>query len=341
MNSKNTKIIFLVDYDPINFNWLAKQFENTEFDSKTYGMADSKKNRTVKWRRILLFYNYINLAIRSLLHSKESDIIVSWNFIVGAFAGFFCKILFLKRTILSINMISNEKGFFNKMVRKIVYNKAFNYPKFYATVNSEELIDSYSNNFIINRAHFFLLPDCIRHEYENAPYSIGNKKVFCGGEAMRDWPTLFKAAKLLPSVKFVGVARRKLFDTKLEIPANVEMYYDTEPDFFYEQLKKSSLVALPLSTKAPAGLIVMIQAALLSKPIIITKTSSTLNYIENMRNGILVSLGNETELAERIEYLTLNNDVRRNLAENMFIDIKRFSPENYAKKIMKILRVIS
>jgi glycosyltransferase involved in cell wall biosynthesis len=341
MNLENRMVIFLVDFDPINFNWLLKQFQNTLFGIKAYGMAYSKRNRTIKWRRILLFYNYILLAMRSLFHSKQNDIIISWNFIVGAFAGFFCKIFFLKRIILSVNMLNHEKGFFNTLIRKIVYNHAFMYSNFYTTVNSVELIDKYSSAFPINKAHFFVLPDCFRHEYENAPYTEGNGKVFCGGEAMRDWKTLFKAANLLPGVKFVGIARKKIFDSKLKIPMNVEMYYDTDKDFFYTQLKNSSVVAMPLSTKAPAGLIVMIRAALLSKPIIITKTSSTINYIDHMKNGVLVELGDETELANRIEYLMSNNADRCKLAENMHEDIKKFSPENYAKEMMKILLSIA
>lgn len=46
----------------------------------------------------------------------------------------------------------------------------------------------------------------------------GNGNVFCGGEAMRDWKTLFKAALLLPDTKFVAIARKKYFDNKLIIP---------------------------------------------------------------------------------------------------------------------------
>lgn len=59
-----------------------------------------------------------------------------------------------------------------------------------------------------------------------------------------------------------------------------------------------------------------------------------------MKNGILVELGNEEELADRIEYLMLNNDGRRNLAENMFENIKKISPENYGNKLKEILQNI-
>lgn len=190
-------------------------------------------------------YN-IHLALRVLFHSIEENIVISWNFIVGAFIGFFCRIFFLKRTILSINMLSHERKNLNKIIRRLVYNNAFKYPKFYATVNSEELIDSYSNTFVFNKSHFFVLPDCIRHEYENALFTEGNGKIFYGGEAIRDWIPLFNAAKLLPELKLIGIARKMVFDSKLEVPNNVEMYYDTNHDFFNKQLKDSSKVAMPL-----------------------------------------------------------------------------------------------
>lgn len=124
-------------------------------------MNGSIKNRTISWRKILLFFNYIKLAINAIRKSSEQDIIISWNFIVGAFVGFFCQIFGIKRTILSLNMISHDKSTFYKILREIVYNVAFKYKNFYTTVNSKELINSYSVEYKLHLDHFFALPDCV------------------------------------------------------------------------------------------------------------------------------------------------------------------------------------
>lgn len=233
-------------------------------------------------------------------------------------------------------MISHDKGIFNRLVRKIVYNTAFKYPDFYMTVNSAELIDEYSSEFNIDKSHCFLLYDCIQNHYETASYSQGDGTVFCGGEAKRDWLTLFKAATLLPQIQFTCVARKINFDKTLHLPGNVTMYFDTDQDFFYNKLKESSVVAMPLSTTAPAGLIVLIRAALLSKPVIVTSTSSTRNYVTDKKNGILIEKGDEKDLARQLTVLLSDNSFREKLCFNMRETMKKFSRENYLKTLEDI-----
>jgi glycosyltransferase involved in cell wall biosynthesis len=333
MKSEKSKLLFLVDSEAGSIDWLSRQFDNKNYSTSAIGMNSSMKNRTVSWRRSILYYKYIQLSLRGIRNSGAEDVIVSWNFIVGAFAAFFCKISGIKRTILSLNMISYQKGFINTLVRKLVYDTAFRNNNFYITVNSNELIGSYSADYRIKKDHFFILPDCIKKYYETASYTVGNGTVFSGGEGMRDWNTLFKAAELLPDTKFIAIARKKNFDTALEIPKNVSMYFDTDYDFFYNQLKESSVVAIPLSTTAPAGLIVMIRAALLSKPIIITSTSSARNYIENNVNGILIDIHDYEALAREISALLSDSDLRKKLCENMRESIQKYTPENYANTL--------
>ena len=330
-------LLFLVDTKAEDIKWMRQYFDNEKYSTEAVAMNSSLRNRTVNWRKSILFYKYINVSLKTISKSTAEDVIISGNFIAGAFIGFFCKIFNINRTILSLNMISHEKGFVNKIVRKIVYNTAFTYPKFYTTVNSKELIDSYSANYSIKKNHFFVLEDPIMNYYEVAAYNPGNKTVFCGGEAMRDWETLFNAAQLLPEVKFVAIARKINFDTTLLIPTNVTLYFDKDYDFFYDRLKESSIVAMPLSTTAPAGLIVMIRSAMLSKPIIVTSTSSTRNYVENKYNGILIEVGDEKTLAAEINLLLSDSTIREKLCLNMSKTIKEFSLENFSKKLESIV----
>lgn len=337
MANKKIRLLFLVDSNNKNIQWLTQCFGEEYYDCSALGMNSSRKNITVSWRRIILYYKYINLSIRSIFKSNDQDIIISWNYVIGAFVAFFCKIFGIKRTILSLNMISHEKGLFNKLVRKIVYNTAFKYPNFYITVNSVDLISKYSTEFEIKESHFFVLPDPVMNYYETAPYSEGNGTVFCGGEAMRDWKTLFKAAILLPGIPFIAIARKKNFDTTLSIPSNVTLLFDKDFDFFYNQLKESSIVAMPLSTTAPAGLIVMIRAAMLSKPIIITSTSSTRNYITHNLNGILIEMGDEVSFAREISILLSDSKLREEMCRKMSEEIKKFSLDNYVIKLKNII----
>lgn len=337
MTNNNLKLLFLVDSEAKNIKWLAQYFDKKNYTTLALGMNSSMKNRTISWRRIILFYKYINLAIRSIVKSDEQDVIISENFIVGAFAAFFCKIFNLKRTILSLYMISHEKGKINKMIRKIIYNTAFKYSNFYTTVNSKELVGTYSKEYKIKGNNFFELHDPIPNYWETAPFTEGNGSVFCGGEARRDWNTLFKAARLLPNVQFIAIARKINFDTTLSTPNNVALYFDTDENFFYNRLKESSIVAMPLSATAPAGLTVMFKTALLSKPVIITSTFSTRNYIENKLNGILIDMYDEKTLAEEISFLLSDSKLREKLCIMMNETIEKFSLESYLKTLESII----
>lgn len=327
------KLLFLVDTKAQDIKWMTQHFDDGNYNTLAVAMNSSLKNRTVSWRKSILIYKYIHVSLETISKSTKEDVIISGNFIVGAFIAFFCKTLSLKRTILSLNMISHEKGLLNKIMRKIVYNTAFTYDKFYTTVNSKELIDQYANAYNINKDHFFVLEDPIMNYYEAAPFKPGNGTVFCGGEAMRDWKTLFKSALRLPDVKFVAIARKIYFDSTLTVPQNVTLYFDKTYDFFYDRLKESSIVAMPLSTTAPAGLIVMIRSAMLSKPIIVTSTSSTRNYIEHNFNGILIGVGDDKKLTDEIALLLSDVKIRENLCLNMSETIKNFSLDNFSRKL--------
>jgi glycosyltransferase involved in cell wall biosynthesis len=85
----------------------------------------------------------------------------------------------------------------------------------------------------------------------------------------------------------------------------------------------------------------MIRAAMLSKPIIITSTSSTRNYIENKFNGILVEMGNEISLANEISLLISDSQLRERMCNRMREEIKKFSLENYVIKLKNIILQIN
>lgn len=175
--------------------------------------------------------------------------------------------------------------------------------------------------------------------YENAKFSDGSGYVFSGGEAARDWETLFKAAELLPAIKFIIVARKKYFDNKLIVPHNVDVYFDTTEEKFYEFLKNSTIVVLTLNSMAPAGLIVLIRAALMSKPIIATETPSISTYIKHLKTGLLIKVNDYQDLKNNINLLMSSESVRREYANNLkeYI-VSEYSCRKYVEKIELFLK---
>ena len=79
---------------------------------------------------------------------------------------------------------------------------------------------------------------------------------------------------------------------------------------------------------------------MLSKPVIVTSTSSTRNYIENHFNGILIELGDEKKLADEIAILLSDKKIRERICLNMSETIKKFSIPNFSRKLEDMIMQI-
>jgi glycosyltransferase involved in cell wall biosynthesis len=234
-------------------------------------------------------------------------------------------------------MIAHNKRGVVAFLREKVYNYAFSNASFLFTVNSEEILRHYLSTYKIDRDRVFVLPDPYLPTYRERSFDPTAEYIFCGGEAQRDWSTFFAAASRLPHRKFVGVARRKYMPKDAFIPANVTMYYDTAVSEFDRLLENAAVVALPLLTRMPAGLIVMYKSIFLSKPLIITRTSAIENYLEDHRSAILLPVGDSEGLALAIEELFSDEPRTRQMVSNPREAIRRFSPESYSHAVYSIL----
>ena len=272
------------------------------------------KNREVRWRKLILWAQYLHLGMTALRRSRKGDVILSHNFVVGAIAGFFNRMMHLRRKILALNMIVLDKGRLNSLLRRAVYNFALNSEDIIVTVNSPELVDRYRTFEGVQVRHFEQLSDRYGRGIPELAFDEGAGYVFTGGEGARDWETLLKAASMCPKVPFKLVARRIGFPVELEVPGNVEVQFDTTEEEFYGLLERSSLVALPLATQAPAGLIVLIRAALSSRPVIVTSTSSTRQYVTDRETGVLIDPGDARSLSQPIAELMQSPEDREKYA---------------------------
>lgn len=332
------KVFFLYDVGPQSrLEWLASAFPDGEVE--WLAMKYNEKNRIYRWRKPLLFLSYIDLAVRSLLKSKPNDDIISWNFIIGAIVGVICHFFRLKRTILSLNMISHNKGGLIASVRRTVYNYAFSYNGFYFTVNSKETLADYIKEYDkINERKAFVLPDAYLPIYTRKKFTGNNSYIFCGGEAQRDWKIFFEAARRLPELSFVGVGRKKYMPEDNYILDNVTMYYDIEEDKFDSLLENASIVTLPLLTTKPAGLIVVFKSIFLSKPIITTRTSSIENYLTNGESAALLEIGDLDGFVKAINDIYYDVTASERLTKEALRTATKHSPEKYSQFIFEILQ---
>jgi glycosyltransferase involved in cell wall biosynthesis len=319
--------------------WLKVELEKLLYNIEIRGIQNyNSKDDATNFGKIRIWLKYFKLAITGIKGTGKGDVIISDNFVIGAISAFVCKIFYINRKIIALNLIAHQKGFLNQVLRKFIYNIAFKYRGFRFSVNDEDLIGKYSEEFKFPAGRIFILHDAISTNYEQAGYNGSGEYVFTGGDAFRDWPGVIKCAEELPEIRFIGVARRKYFPQELMLPPNLKMYYDTSSSEFYSLLKGSRIVFLPLNSLAPCGLIVMMRAALLSKPVIITETPATKNYVENYISGRLIKINDVQEMKQAIISLCDSEDLRMKYTKNLkeYL-LKNFSTEKNAKIISEMI----
>ena len=239
-------------------------------------------------------FNQIKLqwftGVIKVLHlSRRGDVIVCLFDFQAVFAAVLCALFCLKREIICVNLLLDQNaGIKNRLVSKM-YRKALSFPFFHASVTSVAY-GEWLNQKLGTCADFTLLRDVMLQSYEMERKDI-RPNVFCGGRNGRDWKFLYELAADAPEINFsiiVPTAVNTVYH--FEKLQNVTCMTDVGNDVFMKELCRSSILCMPLSKQAPAGLIVMFQAAANRIPIIATSTVTTREYLSDGR-GIL--LGND------------------------------------------------
>lgn len=227
-------------------------------------------------------------VIKVLFLSKKGDIVICW-FDFQAVICYWLGLLFFKhRKIVCINiMLKNKRSLRNKIVTYL-YKKALQSNYFYATVTSVDYGKQIIKRLGIQK-DLFLLHDVYFDWYyfKFSDVYIPNS-IFCGGRNGRDWQFMLKVAQRLPKYSFYFVMPKEIYyKININIPSNITIKYDLTYNEFMYELCKSELVCLPLDTEAPAGLIVMFQAAANMKYILTTDTCTTREYLFDNNGSLL------------------------------------------------------
>ena len=93
-----------------------------------------------------------------------------------------------------------------------------------------------------------------------------------------------------------------------------------------------------LSVK-PIG-ITEIEAQAFSVPVIASDVGALNELIKNDENGLLFEFANEKDLAEKIEWMEKDKDLRGRLIENGLYSVKSYSLEEYIRSLGKIYGVV-
>lgn len=340
-------IVLLVDWDTRSHSfWLADLLEERGLRVLTVGIPDySVRNRQVKWRKALLWWQYLVLGYRGAQLARRTDsVVLAWNFIPGVFAAIASEAFRKPRVrVVSLNAIAFSKTRFHNFARELIYRRAFASGRLWLTVNSDALRDLYDRWFGFARSRVDVLHDCWSEDYTlKDPCKHDEGYVFAGGEAARDWPLLLDIAKKLPNVPFEVVAPRKDWPSSRSCPPNVHLRFDISEDDFYSLLEGSRLVLMPLSSTVTAGLIVLMRAALLGRVVLATRTPATETCYPRDLRHLLVKMSDEAGFCALIEAFWMNDDKRMTAAQSFqnYVYSQR-SPYSFADRVATLVRRVA
>lgn len=163
--------------------------------------------------------------------------------------------------------------------------------------------------------------------------------VSVGADRDRDYKTLFLVAEQLPRLKFV-VCCDKQNVAGLKIPKNVEVRINVPFNETKTILSKAAIVVLPLrETHRASGQLSMLDAMLMGKPVIVSKTRGIIEPygLKDEKNVLLVTAGDSESLTKAIKKL---QNSESSISELGSIGRKlalRYTTESYAGKLKKVV----
>lgn len=235
-----------------------------------------------------LIVGWLKGCLFVLKQSHRNDMIVCWYDFQGVLCYWLSRLTFKRRKIVCINLLLKDKETMKNKVVAWLYKKALNSKYFVASVTSVEYGNHLKKRLGVDK-DLILLHDVFHEDYKvNGSVKVHPNTVFCGGRNGRDWKFMIEVAKVMPHVLFHLVMPKVTYDEyQHELPSNVVAMYNISMEDFMKEMCSCEIVALPLDTEAPAGLIVLFQAAANMKYIITTDTMTTREYLSDGRGCLL------------------------------------------------------
>lgn len=123
-----------------------------------------------------------------------------------------------------------------------------------------------------------------------------------GGEA-RDYTCLIEAARKLPALKFIVVARPHNF-SNLQLPDNVEVRFNVPFDEAWSLVWHADVSVVPLlSGETPNGVVTVVGCMYLAKALVVTNSAGLCDYVANEKTALTVPPSDPDALSRSIERL--------------------------------------
>jgi len=301
---KALHVLLLVDWIPQSDSQLLQSLRKTGLDCDALGINFHQS----KWTPVNKIFSHwpkcFWVSIAAFRRRHDYDYMLAMSQTIGTFLGLIkfitCSNL-PKVFILDAGIVERKNPILEKLRRCVI---AVSWKK----LNHIGFMSKAYMHFIRER---FKLPEKICVHYK-LPVIIENDLGYSGfkpgsylysvGRSYRDYRTLMEAAQSCTH-KFVIVTSDAAIKG-LVIPDNVTVYRNTFGEESDRLMQQAAAVIIPLSRiNSPAGEYTMLEAMYYGKPVIITETLITQEYIVHGQNGFLVPWKNPDAIVEAVNII--------------------------------------
>jgi glycosyltransferase involved in cell wall biosynthesis len=259
-------------------------------------------------------------AFHSLVLSKQKpDVVVIGTDIMTLVIWTFALLLRQRPLIVFQSLILTPKRSpFAALVQRALYTLVLNMVDL-AICHSRVEVSKYKAAFPKAKCAFFFIPygttvsrrkDLIAAASERSPRTPANLVIASAGRSGRDYRTLVKSTRGLPcDIHIVCDTEEPVYGLGDE--HRVTVFRNLYNEDYLRVLAEADIVVVPLSADdVSAGQMVLLQSFALRKPVVMTRTSTTVDYMDDGVEGFMVGIGKTDEMRSAIVRLLDNCKLR-------------------------------
>lgn len=314
--------------------WTNFERDISEVHSKIFDNVYNENIQFNNQTKITFFLRCLKICYDSIIKRKTKYVIFYGCLVRNLVISLMLYIFSASRQniiILEFSFSKNErysKRLLVNIVTKILY---------LIGVCSKYEVGRYSEEFSSDK--FKYIPAPIENDYF-LHNDIGKDQVssyiLSAGRGCRDYDTLIEAAFILDELNFIIISDRENIEHIENIPKNVIIFFDIERNKYYDFLKDSFAVVVPVKeVYKSAGHQVIYQAMAMGKAVIATRTNTTSEIIENYKNGVFFPEGDSQTLVKEIKNLVNDKEFKKRISQNASETSKNFDIETYFKFFKK------
>lgn len=296
--------VILIDYDAPDDWEFHKVIEKVTGNKWRVYKAISNENHGSILQKLIRYTKYFLVPLKIVQKYKKYNKVLAWQQFYGLILAFYFRLFKVQNApqIVVMTFIYKPKqSFIGRIYDKFMkYIVTSGYIKFFVVFSDNEK-KQYANYFSVSESQFVF----VTLGYEDTTQKIAMRPsenyYLAAGRSNRDYDFLIKAWN--QRKEQLEIICDTLF---FKSTSNITVLTNCHEKDYFEKLARCKAVIVPLDNiYISSGQLVIIQAMMYGKPVIVTQNETVKDYIETGKTGLIIK---KTEKALAAAILSLQDE---------------------------------